>query len=164
MRIRKPRHASQDEVKLSWDGDYAVIEFADPTISTTRLKIGSRIGEISDQEFLDLFNGTISAMDQLAAEYENVVIEIPPGQSQIQYSEITDRWTPRGDVIRCYVEDGGPDGELTVHIDQQELSLREFGRLLVTYSGWGMRIAFVPDDMVDEEPTVEVREPREGER
>ncbi len=34
----------------------------------------------------------------------------------------------------------------------------------LTYAGWGMRIAFVPDDRVAEEPEVEVREPRDGER
>ena len=63
-----------------------------------------------------------------------------------------------------HLEDGGPDGEITVYIDDQELSLGEFGRLLLTHAGWGMRIAFVPDDLVEEEPEVEVREPRDGER
>ena len=47
-------------------------------------------------------------------------------------------------------------------VDDRELDMREFGRLLSTYSGWGMRIVFVPDDEIDEDPAVEVREP-EGE-
>ncbi len=64
----------------------------------------------------------------------------------------------------CFIEDGGPDGEVTVHIDDQELSLREFGRLLLTHAGWGMRIAFVLDDLIEVEPEVEVREPWDGER
>ena len=92
------------------------------------------------------------------------MIEIPPGQSQIEYLELCDQWVLRGDLLRCFIEDGGPDGEVAVHIDDQELSLREFGRLLGTYAGWGMRIAFVPDELIEEEPEVEVREPREGER
>ena len=62
-----------------------------------------------------------------------------------------------------HVDDGGPEGEITVHIDDQELSLREFGRLLSTHAGWGMRIAFVPSELVEEEPEVEVREPNEEE-
>jgi len=37
---------------------------------------------------------------------------------------------PRGDVLRCIIDDGGPKGEAVIHIDDQELSLREFGRLL----------------------------------
>jgi len=164
MRIKKPRQASPDEVKISRESDGAVIEFADRTISTTHFKIGPQVRHISDQAILDMFNDMITARDQLAAEYENIVIEIPPGQSQIEYLELCDQWVLRGDLLRCFVEDGGPDGEVTVHIDDQELSLREFGRLLGTYAGWGMRIAFVPDDLIDEEPEVEVREPREGER
>ncbi len=164
MRIKKPRHASLDEVKISREDDGAVIEFADPTISTTRFKIGRQVRHMSDQAILNMFNDTIFAMDQLAAAYENVVIEIPPGQPQIEYSERCDQWVPRGDLLRCFIEDGGPDGEVTVYIDDQELSLREFGRLLLTHAGWGMRMAFVPDDLVEEEPEVEVRVPHDGER
>ncbi len=164
MRIKKPRQASPDEVKISRESDGAVIEFADRTISTTHFKIGPQVRHMSDQAILDMFNDMIAARDQLAAEYENIVIEIPPGTPQIEYSELCDQWVLRGDLLRCFIEHGGPDGEVTVHIDDQELSLREFGRLLGTYAGWGMRIAFVPDDLIDEEPEVEVREPREGER
>ena len=164
MRIKRPRQASQDEVKISREGDGAVIEFSDPTISTTHFKIGPQIRKMSDQAILDMFNDMIAARDRLVAEYEKIVIEIPPGQTQIEYSERSDQWVPRGDLLRCFIEDGGPDGEVTVHIDDRELSLREFGRLLLTHAGWGMRIAFVPDNLIEEEPEVEVREPREGER
>ena len=52
---------------------------------------------------------------------------------------------PRGDVLRCIIDDAGPNGEVTIHIDDQELSLAEFGRLLSVHGGWGMRIAFVPE-------------------
>ena len=50
-------------------------------------------------------------------------------------------------------------GNAVICIDDQELSLEQFGRLLTTYAGWGMRIVFVPDDEIDKEPYVEVREP-----
>ena len=132
MRIKKPQQASLDEVKISRESDGAVIEFADPTISTTHFKIGPQIRQMSDQAILGMFNDMIAARDQLAAEYENIVIEIPPGEPQIEYSEPSDQWVPRGGLLRCCIDDGGPDGEVTVHIDDQELSLREFGRLLLT--------------------------------
>ena len=67
-----------------------------------------------DQAILNMFNNMIAARDQLAAEYENIVIEIPPGQPQIKQSERSDQWMPRGNVLRCFIEDGGPDGELTI--------------------------------------------------
>ena len=37
---------------------------------------------------------------------------------------------------------------------------KEFGKLLTTYGGWGMRIEFVPDDEVHRRPVHEVREPK----
>jgi len=164
MRIKKPRRASPDEVRTSRRGEEAIIAFADPTISTTHLRIGPHVQQMSDQAILDMFNGLMDATDQLVAELENVVIEIPPGRPQIKYLDLSDQWSPCGDLLRCHVDDGGPEGEITVHIDDQELSLREFGRLLSTHAGWGMRIAFVPSELVEEEPEVEVREPNEEER
>ena len=40
-------------------------------------------------------------------------------------------------------------------------SLAEFGRLLITFAGWGMRIQFVAEERLEEEPRVEWREPAE---
>jgi hypothetical protein len=37
--------------------------------------------------------------------------------------------------------------------------LEQFGKLLTTYAGWGMRIEFVPEDEVHRRPALEVREP-----
>jgi hypothetical protein len=62
-------------------------------------------------------------------------------------------------VLRCVVDDSGPDGEAIIHIDDQPLSLPEFGRLLCTYAGWGMRITFVPEEELAQPPRIEVRDP-----
>lgn len=48
-------------------------------------------------------------------------------------------------------------------IDGREFSLREFGRMLVTHAGWGMRICFVPDDELEHDPEIEIREPDDEE-
>lgn len=61
---------------------------------------------------------------------------------------------------RCVVHDGGPDGEPIVDIDEHELSWTEFGQLLTTHAGWGMRLVFVPDDELHEKPRINVREPK----
>jgi hypothetical protein len=52
-------------------------------------------------------------------------------------------------------------GQAIIRVDDRELSLAGFGRLLVTYAGWGMRIEFTPEDATDRRPRLEVRDPEE---
>ncbi len=164
MRLKRPYVASLDQVRISREDDVAVIEYAEPGVSTTHFKLGPEIRAMSDQEILDRFNESLVAMEQHRAQYEHVALEIPRGKPQIEYFDKGDQWTPRGDVLRCVISDGGPENEPIIYIDDQELSWHEFGRLLTTYAGWGMRVIFVPEDETDVTPRIEVREPREDER
>ena len=102
-------------------------------------------------------------MNQLEAMLLSLAVEVPVGSPQIRYFERGDQWTPRGGVLRCVISDGGPDYETTIWIDDKELSLAEFGRMLLTWNGWGMRITVVPDDEIHEQPVIEVREPEDPE-
>ncbi|MGQ0668146.1 MAG: DUF7713 domain-containing protein [Actinomycetota bacterium] len=164
MRLKRPYRASLDQVRISRQGDAAVIEYAQPGVWTTHLKLGPEVQRMTDQEILDRFNAVIDAMERLRDGYEHVAIEIPPGEPQIDYFDQGRQWTPRGAVLRCVIGDGGPGSEPIVHIDEHDLSWEEFGRLLRTHAGWGMRVIFVPDDETHLEPRVEVREPRRNER
>lgn len=159
MRRKRPYIATLDQVRISREGDEAVIEYAESDIQITHLRLGSEVWQMTDQEILDCFNEGIAAREQLRAEYEHVAIEIPPGKPQIEYFNKGHQWTPRGDVLRCVISDGGPDNGPVIHIDEHELSWAEFGRLLMTCAGWGMRVTFVPDDEIDLVPAIEVREP-----
>ena len=160
--MKNPRRASLDEVKITREGDTAMIENAEPTVSVTQLKVGPQLGSMTDSSVLDLFNSVIDAQEQLASEPDHALIEIPPGKPQIRYVANCDQWVPRGEVLRCHIEDDEA-GELVIYVDNHELSLREFGRLLKTYAGWGMRISFVPDDRVTEQPEIDLREPQADE-
>ncbi len=151
MRMKRPHPASMDEVRITGDEESAVIEFVDAETSTTHLKVGPEIEHMADQQLLDQFNDCIRAQQKSRAEYVHVAVEIPPGKPQIEYFHKGYQWTPRGDVLRCVIDDGGPDNEPIIYIDDRELSWVEFGRLLTTYAGWGMRVMFVPDDQLLEE-------------
>jgi hypothetical protein len=116
---------------------------------------------MTDRDIVDIFNGIMDAQEALPLpRWNKTVIEVQPGKQQIEYHKDSDQWIPRGDVLRCIIDDGGPEGEVTIHIDKVELSLRDFGRLLSVHAGWGMRIAFVPEDYVTENPKVESETPR----
>jgi hypothetical protein len=160
MRIKKPRKASIDEVRITREGEIAIIENADPLISAVRLAVGTKLGSMTDAAVLDLFNDVIEAQQAIAAVHDTKLIEIPPGKPQIRYSEQSDQWVPRGDVLRCYLEDD-EEGELVVYVDDQELKLRDFGRMLRTFAGWGMRISFVPEDRIADQPEIVISEPRD---
>jgi hypothetical protein len=162
MRTKKPRQASPDEVRITREGDIAIIENADPSVSVVRLKVGPALASMNDAAVLDLFNGVIEAQQKMSREYDDTLVEIPPGRPQIRYSGESDQWVPRGDVLRCHIEDD-ETGELVVHVDDQALNLRDFGRLLRTFAGWGMRISFVPDDRIADQPDIVIAEPEDGE-
>ena len=79
----------------------------------------------------------------------------------VAYMEKADQWVPRGHVLRCVVEgySEGDDDQPFISIDEKDFTLTEFAKMVGTFGGWGMRITFVPDDELHEEPVVEVREP-----
>lgn len=79
MRKKRPIRSSIDQVWITGNGEYAGIEFADSSISSVSLKIGPDIQDLSDQEILDIHNQVVATWDHLAAQHENVVVEIPPG-------------------------------------------------------------------------------------
>jgi hypothetical protein len=156
---RKERYIVRlDEVILTRGSDYADIQYKEAGVPSTRLQIGPQISGMSDEEIIELFNETLRAQAQLAAEYKHVAVEVPLGSPQIKYFARGYQWCPRGGVLRCLVEDE-ENGQLVVGIDDKKLSLEEFGRMLTTYAGWGMRIEFVPEDQLHRRPALEVREP-----
>jgi hypothetical protein len=154
MRPKKPIHVLIDQVRITREGNDAVIDHADANLSGARI---TGIATMTDAEVVEMYNQILDSQWALLAAWDKTVTEEPPGEKQIDYHEDSGQWVPRGDVLRCIIDDGGPEGEVTIHIDDQELSLREFGRLLTVHAGWGMRIAFVPEEFVTENPKVKVR-------
>ena len=162
-RKKRPRIARPDQVRISRDGEDAIIEFLDPEIATMHLRIGPQVQKMTDEEILLVFNRTIAAQIRHRDELgEYVAVEIPVGSPQVErHPGTVNEWTPRGGVLRCVIEDGGgDDGSLPlIHVDDQEFSWDAFGRMLCTYAGWGMRIVFVPDDELAQTPKVVVKDP-----
>jgi hypothetical protein len=161
MRKKRPHVAGLDEVRIRREGDDAIIEFHDQAVAVTYMRIGHCVHRMSDRQILDEFNRVVADEQRAAAEYQHVAVEIPAGRPQIAYSDAAAQWVPRGGVLRCVIDDGGPDCEAILYIDEQALSLQEFGRLLCTYAGWGMRIVFVPEGDLGTTPRIEVCEPDE---
>ena len=154
MRPKKPTHVLIDQVRITREGNDAIIDHADANLFGACI---TGIATMTDAEIVEMYNQILDSQWALLEAWDKTVVEEPPGEKQIDYHENSDQWVQRGDVLRCIIDDGGPDGEVVIHIDDQELSLREFGRLLRVHAGWGMRIAFVPEEFVTENPKVNVR-------
>lgn len=153
---------SAHEVRITRTADTAIIEHADPSVWTRHVRFGAELATMTDADVLAAHNRMLAAEAEAIASHENVCIEVPVGQPQIEFEDRSNQWVPRGEIVRCRIGDGDEvDGEpsVTIGIDDHELTLAEFGRMLLTYNGWGMRIAFVPEEYVHEHPEVDVREP-----
>ena len=160
MRLKRPRPASPDQIRITREGETAVIEYADPTIRVVNLRVGPSLAAMTDAEVLELFNDMLEAQAEIVAGVDATLTEIPPGLPQIEYNERSDQWVPRGQVLRCHIDDDAEEGT-TIQIDDMELDMAAFGRMLQVFSGFGMRIAFVDEEEVTAEPKIVVREPDE---
>jgi hypothetical protein len=149
--------ARPNEVTITRDGDCARIEYREEYIPVTHLEIGPEIAGMSNENILEAYNEYLRNDAKLAAGRKHVAFEVPLGAEQIEYFARCDQWVPRGGVLRCLIEHD-EHGQVIVKIDGQELRLKQFGKLLATYAGWGMRIEFMPRDEVHRRPVLEVRE------
>jgi len=157
-RPRRPFVARLEDVEISREGEAAVIRYVEEGVQTTQLQLGPEVGTMRDQEILDAHNRILEAQELLAAEHQWVAVEVPPGSPQIAYSPETRSWQARGDVLRCEITWSSGEGTV-VAIDEHALTMKELGKMLSTYEGWGMRIVMVPDDEVHIRPNIVVREP-----
>jgi hypothetical protein len=156
----KPRVASLKEVTITRRGDAAHIEFLDGVTPSMRLTIGPEVARMSDRAVLMSYNRVVRAMQWSVANYKHVAVEIPEGKPQLEYHALSDTWCARGGVLRCEVSDD-ENRNPVITIDDRELTWDEFGRTVVTWAGWGMRVIFVPENELTKPPVIEVREPND---
>jgi hypothetical protein len=118
MRMKKPVRAVIDQVRITRDGNDVIIDYADPEISGTRVTIGPQLKTMTDRDVVDVFNGMMDALERVRLPgWNKTVVEVQPGKPQIEYHKDDDLWLPRGDVLRCIIDEGGGDDEVTIHID-----------------------------------------------
>jgi len=156
-RLKKPFIAKAEDVTITRDGDTAIIDYVDSTVGGVNLKIGPRMAQMSDNDVLDCHNDVLRAQQLSVATYKHVAVEIPEGLPQVEYSEKCDQWVPRGGVLRCLIHDD-ENRQPVIEIDNREFTLEEFGSMLTTYAGWGMRVVFVPDNELCKNPEISVKD------
>jgi hypothetical protein len=99
MRLKKPTRVSIEQVRITREGNEAIVDHADAGISGAHLTIGPEIATMTDAEIVDLYNGILESQHRLLAELDKTVIEESLGEKQIDYHEDGDQWVLRGDVL-----------------------------------------------------------------
>lgn len=164
IRPKKPYRASLDQVRITRGPHGPEIDYAEENVSGVNLVMtAAEQAALTDEQILEIHNRCIDAQEASRASAEWTAIEVPPGVPQVNRDRRTGHILPRGDVLRCHITDCGPgEDPVAIYIDDREYTLREFGQMLQTYAGWGMRVVFVPEDSVHEEPIIEVQRPKRG--
>lgn len=119
---------------------------------------------MTDADLLAYWNEHIEATDEfIRTQKPFTLTEIPVGKPQVEYHEQSDQWVPRGHVVRSVIVNDSPTDidDTFIAIDNRDFTVAEFLRMVGTFGGWGMRIAFVPDDEIHEQPKIKVQEPEE---
>jgi|SRR5664280_609371 len=166
---KRPYVASADQIRITREGNTAIIEYAKDAVATTHLKVGAeKLATMNDEQLLEYWNGLVRNNDDFRDRVKYVAKEIPVGKPQVEYFERADQWVPRGNVLRCELLGDSvlPDEleEPFVAIDGRDFSFAEFVKMLGTFSGWGMRIEFVPADEMHIRPKLRVKEPKPRKR
>ena len=166
---KRPYVASADQIRITREGEYAFIEYADDAVATTQLKVGAdKLASMDDEQLLNYWNELVRNNDDFRDRVKYVAEEIPIGKPQVEYFERGNQWTPRGHVLRCQIlSDAAIPPELAepfVSIDGRDFTLAEFMTMVGTFGGWGMRIEFVPADEMHIRPKLRVKEPKPEKR
>ena len=61
MRLKRPRPASPDQVRITREGETAAIENSDPSVRAANLRVGPSLAAMTDAEVLELFNDMLEA-------------------------------------------------------------------------------------------------------
>ena len=103
MRPRRPQPASPDEVRISREGDSAIIECAGPRIRGVHVRCGPALATMTDEQVLERFNLMLEAQSELAANVDWTLTEIPPGRPQVEYYDRGDQWVSRAEGLRRHI-------------------------------------------------------------
>ena len=83
MRLKKPTRAIIDQVRITREGNDAIIDYADAGISGTRFTIGPDIATMTDREIIGVFNGILKnddgppEIDHTAVDFQIDLVEMP---------------------------------------------------------------------------------------
>jgi hypothetical protein len=87
MRPKRPTHVLIDQVRITREGNDAIIDHADANLSGARIAIGPGIATMTDADIVEMYSDILDAQWGLLEGWDKTVVEEPPGEKQIDYHE-----------------------------------------------------------------------------
>jgi hypothetical protein len=132
-RKKRPHVATLEEVRITRDGEYAIIAYEDDTVATTQYHIGAdRLARMSDEDILMLWNAGLATKDDDVRSRRDMGTAMS-----------------RANALTCVVREApeGPDDPF-LFADGRTFTAMELAKLLGTHTGWVVRIELVPPENV----------------
>ena len=158
MRPKKPTHVLIDQVRITREGNDAIIDHADPNLSGARI---TGIATMTDAEIVEMHNAILDSQWTLLEAWDKTVKSKNRwGRSKSTITKIAINGCRAATCSDASSTTAGPREKSPSVSTTRNCRSAEFGRLLRVHAGWGMRIAFVPEEFISENPKVEVRKPK----
>ena len=157
MKRKKRYIARMDQVTITRRGSEAVIEYKEFGVPGTHLDFEGGLEGVTDEEILESFNENVREEQSGVANYKHIAFETPIGSPQLRLDPKTKKVAVHGHVLRCVITEDDA-GQLVIQIDDRRLKLAEFGGVLTSLIGWGVRMEIVPTNAIDRRPELQVRE------
>jgi hypothetical protein len=150
-RKKRPHVATPDEVRITRDGDFAIIAYNDATIETTQYRVGAdTLSRMTDEDILALWNaGLATSMDAVASARPLV----GEARSRRDMSGLISSTGTLSCKVECYAN--APNAPF-IRVNDRMYTPMELAHLLGSKTGWEFVIAFVePADRGDATPLAE---------
>lgn len=130
-RKKRPHVATLEEIRITRDGEYAIIAYEDDSIATTQYHIGAaRLARMSDEDILMVWNAG------LATKEDDVRSRRDMGSA-----------LSRGNVLSCQVRESPADpDDPFLFADGRTFTAMELAKLLGAHEGWSVRIELLPPE------------------
>lgn len=121
-RKNRPHVATPDEIRITRDGDFAIIAYVDESVETTQYRVGRELlAKMSDEDILTLWNAGLATSADDAVRSRRDMSTLLNG----------------GSTLTCHVEryPGAPNQPF-IRVGQRLYTAMELAHLLGGHAGW----------------------------
>lgn len=127
-RKKRPHVATPDEVKITRDGDFAIIAYNDVNVETTQYRVGAdRLARMSDEDILSIWNAGLATTEEEVARSRRDMTALLSGGNKLTAAIDTFPNAPNSPFVR---------------VSGRMYTPMELAQLIGSHVGWDVTIEF----------------------